>query len=718
MRIKSLQIKNFLSFGDRSQELLFAKDTDISFIVGPNNSGKSNLFRTLNFVAEAIGGGYLPFDPDPYLAPGRRDFEIAVGIVLDDDEIQALQDLLTCGNMLYNPGGPPETQQLMQAKNDILAKHGDAIFAGLQKSVSMVVKGTVRKSSPINYTIKVVFGNEEFLVTRDSYLAKIEPSDRGSFGYIDFGAVLIEDLKQRYLASTGKASQPGVTIDSTYEPPRIEELLTTRLVTETAKAGHSPFAGVQIQPLNFVEFDQRVGTVPQLQRLRSFLDSRGLKGDMITLSGFFGMLYASSFVWVPDLRGRPPDNDIVVWEKTVERQGLPQYLGPTGKPKIALIAANELPARLFELLTSSDASGNRRYEAIRREFEKFTDGMSFRVYLGEREVTDRPELSVVKISPEQIGMGQGLSPVPASAVLGIETDERRKTVKVAALQMLDRDASWPIGFASAGTIEVLSLLTAIIGTRERILLLDEPAQNMHPDFQERFLNLLRLHAGENGNQVVVVTHSPFLLARDDLARTWRLNRKKEGDGAMAQTVVLSVMGALSGLDERSAKKIAQHLDSTDVRSLFFSRGAVFVEGLSDKWVVEEIDRKMSLAGRGANLVENEWTVVYMGSKDSTRTFLRLAELLGLRYAFLLDGDAGPIVQEILSARGYHDADQNTIHEAGFFLLKTDLDDILSIVGGSNKPLKALDKVLAMRDEDVPAELIDFEALLKERIGKA
>src|SRR5208283_33455 len=123
-------------------------------------------------------------------------------------------------------------------------------------------------------------------------------------------------------------------------------------------------------------------------------------------------------------------------------------------------------------------------------FQHFTDGLSFRVYLEEKEVTGKPVQSLVGIPSSQF---QTVG-VPETSTLRIQTSEVRKMVKMAALQMSDDTASWPIRFSSAGTVEILALLTAILGTKDKILLLDEPAQNMHPDFQERFLDVLRQYS--------------------------------------------------------------------------------------------------------------------------------------------------------------------------------------------------------------------------------
>ena len=51
MRVKNIQVRNFLSFGEEEQSLEF---DSINTIVGPNNSGKTNVFRALSLVGELL----------------------------------------------------------------------------------------------------------------------------------------------------------------------------------------------------------------------------------------------------------------------------------------------------------------------------------------------------------------------------------------------------------------------------------------------------------------------------------------------------------------------------------------------------------------------------------------------------------------------------------------------------------------------------------------
>jgi putative ATP-dependent endonuclease of OLD family len=54
MKIKSIEMKNFLSFSDTKINF---KD-DLNLIVGPNESGKTNIFRAVTFLWDLINLTY------------------------------------------------------------------------------------------------------------------------------------------------------------------------------------------------------------------------------------------------------------------------------------------------------------------------------------------------------------------------------------------------------------------------------------------------------------------------------------------------------------------------------------------------------------------------------------------------------------------------------------------------------------------------------------
>jgi predicted ATPase len=707
LKLKSIRIRNFLSFGEDPLEMAFG-DAAVSFIVGPNNSGKSNIFRALNFVGEAITRTPLPSEVSQYLRPETRDFEVVVEAELNETELQALRDFMECSTMLYRPGGPNTDEQLMTiAAKEVLTKHRERLFGGLGKKITIIVKGTRLEDSPVTHLYRLSWNNEEFLLQRDAYLTKQEIPETTGFSPRELGSMLFEGLKLIHPSQPGSARQSQEAVYEPFEPRDPPSLISSGLAA-VVNPIQASFAGISVNYLNFREFDQRVGTSAELRRLRGFLSARGFKETGLTIGALLALLYSSSVVWVADLRGRPSDHVPIAWERSVEREVLPVW-GTMARPKIKLILADNLAGWLFGLLTGGDATDQLRYEEIQREFERFTK-LRFRIYLSEDEVTEEPNLTMVRVPPGQSGLGFGSANTSEFAALGIKIEEKRKKVKVAGIQITDGKASWPVEFASAGTIEVLCLLTGVIGSKSGILLLDEPVQNMHPEFQYLFLRLLERRTKADRNQVLVTTHSPFLITRGNLGNTWYVMRNN------GETVALNLMQKLAERYPDLSRSVIQQFDSSDVRSLLFSRGAVFVEGLTDKWILQEIDRKASAEGRGPKLVEKEWPVVAMNTKDNTPAFLGLAELLQLNHAFLLDRDAEPIVAKALRERGIAVTDEKTMREHGFYLLKTKIDDLFKITGGS-KPRKALEKVVSMTLEDVPSEFKEFLIYLEQRTSR-
>lgn len=693
-----------MSFGEEPLEVKF-DDSPITFLVGPNNSGKSNIFRTLDFVGKAITGAITPSEAERYFGTSP-DFEIRVETEIDGDELGALRDFLLCGNMTYRPGGTPEEQRWAgEVKNKILTLHGDKLFGSLGSRVTIVVKRTSRDNTPVGHSFRLTWGDREFLLQQDGYLANEEIPDTRSFGYNEFGVILVDDFKARYPPQQMNLGERWENAADSYEPPDAPDLLSSRLAS-AKNSVQSSFAGIQMHSLNFQEFDNEFGTTPPSRRLKAFLSSRGFRESTLSLGDFLAVLYAHSIVWMPDLHGRPPGYEFVPWEKPAER-GDRQYYGRITQPKLQRVDSDTLASRLFELAMSSDVADQRRFEEIQSEFTNFTRGLRVGLYLDDVEVVDRPDLTIVRVPPEQQGQIVA-TPEPGFALLGAQGGESRKKVRVVRLRMIDGGTFWPVEFASAGTIETLTILTAVIGAKDRVMLLDEPTQNMHPEFQHRLLQLLRKHAEEDGNQYVVITHSPFLISRESLGTTWHVRRRA------GRTRVSRVMDALAKLDSKLPQKMVQQFDSADIRSLLFSRGAVLVEGLSDKWVIQEMDGKAASAGKGPRLMENEWAVVAMNSSGNTATFVGAAETLGLDYAVLLDRDAQTIAEAILQGKGIFGKDENSLRENGFFILKGEIDELFG-VKAPNKPLKALERTLAMEFDKMPTELREFFSYLEERM---
>lgn len=120
-------------------------------------------------------------------------------------------------------------------------------------------------------------------------------------------------------------------------------------------------------------------------------------------------------------------------------------------------------------------------------------------------------------------------------------------------------------FAGAGIQEALLLAVLLTGEPGRVVVLDEPAVNLHPTMQRRLARHLRDIHG------IVITHSPDLIpcsGIEDLDRVVRLTPHVEGTQAAT-------------MPTHRRKRLdawMQHLLLTDVRALLFASAVILCEG--------------------------------------------------------------------------------------------------------------------------------------------
>ena len=217
----------------------------------------------------------------------------------------------------------------------------------------------------------------------------------------------------------------------------------------------------------------------------------------------------------------------------------------------------------------------------------------------------------------------------------------------------------------AGVRETLFLLAACFGKQDGVILLDEPAANLHPTQIRRLMDKI-MSAGDQGaksGQVAVVTHSPSLASLEMLSSVnaiVRVNRREH---------------SLVAQPSREGKKWIEknlatfhHLKS----DILFARRVVLVEGVSDKFFLEAILHRGS--GRGGDTA-----VVDVGGKTSFGKFRKLLEMFEIPFVILADGDAGNQFgsDEVFEMRVKTVPSTKDVMGKRVCLLKNNLEDFLS-----------------------------------------
>lgn len=269
-----------------------------------------------------------------------------------------------------------------------------------------------------------------------------------------------------------------------------------------------------------------------------------------------------------------------------------------------------LPARLFRLANGS-AEERARLEAIRARFTDLTRGRSLAVRgtpLPSRPVPDPSD---------------GRATVPAQGGGGIFLDvlvtEGRTTAPGEVWEV-------PIQLYGAGTWEALVLSEALPGPPGRVVLLDEPAANLHPSWQQVLREELtrdRAALGGRGPQVVLITHAPALVPLDAGNTTALVRLSRSGLTSEARQVLPD---DLAGVASKLAAKGNERL-------LFVDR-AVLVEGEDDRDVLRRLAQGLAL-----RLETPECAVFECGGRQNLPDYIRLCRTLGSAHFVLMDGDS-------------------------------------------------------------------------------
>src|SRR5438445_8846669 len=153
MKIRSIRLRNFLSFGEQSQELKFSDHTTI---VGPNDSGKTNVFRAIEYLGNLLRRSSVANDAYYYNRDYERQFEIEITVEFDNDELEAIRNFLVCSSYYETPtaiqGGDnqPNLAQLIQN----VGRKLNSAFFDLFREMRIMIKSEGRLASPADILFK------------------------------------------------------------------------------------------------------------------------------------------------------------------------------------------------------------------------------------------------------------------------------------------------------------------------------------------------------------------------------------------------------------------------------------------------------------------------------------------------------------------------------------------------------------------------------------
>ncbi len=277
------------------------------------------------------------------------------------------------------------------------------------------------------------------------------------------------------------------------------------------------------------------------------------------------------------------------------------------------LSSGEQLARFLFCKKNGNPRDRKQYSDIRDLFSRMT-GRQFDVIPGPADSGGSPP----RLSVSQ---QQGGSPPERQPDISLE------------LVTSGRLGDVPLEFSGAGIAEALFLSAVLAGSIGQVILLDEPALNLHPTMQATLLSeLLALaHSPEGeGSQFLVNTHAPTLVPPDAIDRVSRFTLQ---DGHTIRQA-LDVKQRDEDQDQNQNQEVLNDVrkmlrGNLAARALLFSRAILLLEGETELG---------ALPVWHPNLEHQDIALYAVGGKGNFVSPLKLIHHFAIPWAIIGDGE--------------------------------------------------------------------------------
>lgn len=543
MKIEFAEINGLYSYGNEKNRINFGQKT---VIVGTNNSGKSVIFKALNYFLKCLTAIHR-MDMKPWDLQDTH--EMTVGLTLNDAERRYVAEILA-----------------------ISAESGSPV----RLAPDHIVKWLAPRLEHVEITI---------IMEDDPYL-----SDSEQVRY----AIYLKNLKVTVCSWGYNSSDTWMCKSIGFSPRResnlglFHNIIKSLLKNSTknwidAEGKVNPDWPAECKISQFPSYNSFVHSKPHNRRRKEFLlDMSGHKILDLQCSFFvmLGRMLEQRFAFVSEQRKFQKSNDLEMLPLNDDGSNLQGFL---------------------YWLQNGDRDKQNACSTIQEMFRNVMkqQNLSFIVSMTKREE-----------SPKDAGISPSKGKVyPGRAIVQfVETHGQLQ---------------WFTDFMDigAGVRETLFLLAKCFGRQDGVILLDEPAVNLHPT-QIRQLMSQIVSTDTRSGQIAVVTHSP----------------------ALASLEMLSAVNEIVRVDRREYSRIMQpigedrewmeenlptfHLLKSDI---LFAKKVILVEGNSDKIFLEAILNYSSRYGY-------DIAVVDVGGVCSLVKFHKFLEIFEISYGILADED--------------------------------------------------------------------------------
>ena len=538
--------KNRIDFGEKNR-IDFGEKT---LIVGPNNSGKSSIFKALDFFLRSLTER-TDKNSGPWHEQGAH--EMTVEFALTDSERRYTAEILLL-------------RSTKDVQSPVLAQRNAVEWLACRlKNITLTIRWIEDELSSRSYRLRLLLHLDELGITinakeyndhawaaKDSSVPFQSGQDLQNFGNAIEESTLQDSLREEFVSSLG---QRGLAV------PGVPGM------------GH---------------LNRETLTPDEKSRIRSLMDMSENRiphpNEECPFFVALGRMLRPKFVFVSEQRRFPDSNDL---EKTPLKED-----------------GSNIHSFLF-WLKNGDRHGQKAYATIHDKFKNVHGGndVSFSVSVTE---TKNP-------------FGQPIS----------ESVGGRVFPEMAVTSFPGMSGQKPIDFAhvGAGIKETLFLLSSCFDGQDKVILLDEPAANLHPTLIKRLMHEILAPGGQvEPGQIAVITHSQAMASLEMLSSVNKIAR-------VGRHEYSEIVQPSKEDEEWISKQLATfHLLKPDI---LFSRRVILVEGEADKIFVEAI---LNLcAEREGGTADH--IVVKVGGKLSFPKFQTFLNIFKINFVILADGDA-------------------------------------------------------------------------------
>lgn len=165
-----------------------------------------------------------------------------------------------------------------------------------------------------------------------------------------------------------------------------------------------------------------------------------------------------------------------------------------------------------------------------------------------------------------------------------------------------------------------------------VLCIEEPEIYQHPVRARHFARVLAQWSQRANSQVLFASHSPYFVLPEQFGALRRFTLA-EGSTEVKAATVKDVASA-AGVDTAKVEKVVEKELPRTFSEGFFADSVVFVEGDTDRVVLEVLAERL-----GKSLDTSGTVVLAMGSKENPKIPLRLLDCVGIPVYVMADGDA-------------------------------------------------------------------------------